>query len=296
MRVAHITDVHVLVPPRPRELLSKRLIGSANLYLLGRRAHFTAEVQAALVRDVAAQAPDGLICTGDLSAQATERELEAARTLLEPLLSAQPSALIPGNHDTYTRRAYRERRLERYFGPWMGAGPWPRIATLGPGVAAVMLSDCRAGWDSSGRIDGPQLSRLEAVLEDARLDDHFVFLMLHYPLRDRRGAPYGPPARSLRGARELEAALARHADRLGAIVHGHEHHGFRSALPEALGGLPILNPGSGGYAWLPERGRRAHFNVYTVEGGALIEVERFAYSGTSGAFEPEPGGAYASGG
>ncbi len=289
MRVAHITDVHVLVLPRPGQLLSKRLLGSVNLYLFGRRSHFTAQVQSAMVSAVREQAPDALLCTGDLTAQATAEEFDAAHDLLAPLFSGQPTALISGNHDTYTRAADREARIERRFGAWTGEGGWPRVHDLGGGVSAVAVETRRAsGLHSAGLVRRDQLDRLDALLSGDALDGRFVFVMLHYPLRDRRGAPYGPARRALTGARDLEAVLAAHADRVGAVVHGHEHHGFRAALPAPGGEIPILNPGSSGYAWLPKKGRTAHFNVYTIEDGAL--------AGVAGAVLPEPGGAYATGG
>ena len=141
---------------------------------------------------------------------------------------------------------------------------------------------------SSGAAPRPQLERLDDVLGE--LDAGFVFLMVHYPLRGRRGEPYGPWTRNIENAGELEAVLGRHASRIGAILHGHEHHGFRTELPSNPP-VPIFNPGSSGYAERP--GRRAHFCIYTVEDGELKDIERFAYDGEG--FSPEPGGPWSSG-
>jgi len=296
MRIAHVTDIHVLVPPSPGQLLSKRLLGSTNLYLFGRRSHFTDAVQRSLVEGVMEQAPDALLCTGDLTAQATDQEFQAAFELLAPLFDRQPTALIPGNHDTYTRKAWKGARIEERFGRWTGEGRWPRVHLLGDGVGAVAVDTCRASLNSAGVVDDAQLDRLGAALEDPRLEGRFVFVMMHYPLRNRRGEPYGPSRRALREARAVERVLGAHAGRVGAIVHGHEHHGFRTRLPDDLGGLTILDPGASGYAWLPEKKRTAHFNIYTVEDQQLTDVERFRFDGEVGRFLPEPGGAYASGG
>ena len=38
VKIAHITDVHVQAPPRLSEMTGKRLLGTANLYLLGRKS------------------------------------------------------------------------------------------------------------------------------------------------------------------------------------------------------------------------------------------------------------------
>jgi 3',5'-cyclic AMP phosphodiesterase CpdA len=295
MRIAHVTDIHVHTRPQLRECFGKRFLGLANLYLAGRRGHFTWPVQEALVRDVARVEPDAVICSGDLTALSTNAEFRLAHELLEPLFSARPCALIPGNHDTYVPAAERERHIERLFGEWTGTGDWPRLHLLGDEAAVLALDVCRARPISTrGEIDGPQLDRIEDLMGDTRLDDRALFVMLHYPLRDRRGNPYGPPSRSIANAAALEAALLPHAPRIAAIVHGHAHHGFRTALPNPDGpDVPVLNPGAAGYAWLPKQDRTAHFCVYTVGGGEIREIERFAFDGN--AFVPEPGGAWATG-
>lgn len=291
MRVAHVTDIHVQVPPELSECFNKRFLGAANLYVAGRKSHFTRAVQERLVLDVAALQPDVIACTGDLTALATKAEFESAHELLAPLFGSVPTVLIPGNHDTYTPQAERERFIEERFGQWTGDGDWPRLHRVGD-VAFVCVDVCRAtGLVSSGSAPADQLQRLDAML--AELEASFVFLMLHYPLRDRRGEPYGPWTRNIENAAAIEEILGRHAARIGAILHGHEHHGFKTELPSEPP-VPILNPGSSGYADIPEKGRRAHFCVYTVSDGTLNDIERFAYDGQR--FMPESGGAWASGG
>jgi len=291
MRVAHVTDIHVQVRPRLAECFNKRFLGAGNLYIAGREGHFTREVQTRLVEDVLAQKVDAIACTGDVTALATEREFEVARSLLGPLFESAPTVLIPGNHDVYTGATERDRPLESWFGEWTGEGAWPRLHRVGE-VAFVCVDVCRAmAIVSSGSASADQLERLDAMLQG--LDATFTFLMLHYPLRDRRGEPYGPWTRNIENAEAIEAVLARHAAQIGAILHGHEHHGFRTELPSEPP-VPILNPGASGYANLPDKGRRAHFCVYTVTDGRLSDVERFAYDGER--FVPEPGGPWASGG
>ena len=112
MRVAHLTDLHVMRPPSLGELTVKRLLGTANLYGMGRSSHFTEAAQNAAVAAVTRLAPDALLCSGDLTAQALPAEFEAAAALLTPLFSRQPTALIPGNHDTYTPDTFLNRTIE----------------------------------------------------------------------------------------------------------------------------------------------------------------------------------------
>ncbi len=288
-RIAHITDIHVERWPGWRNLFNKRLVGSTNLYLLGRRGHFTPEVQQEMVQAVLRLAPDLVVVTGDLTAQATPEEFEAARELLDPILSRIPTVILPGNHDTYTRGASREDRTTKVFHPHAGEGPWPRLHDhLGMDVIAVNSS--RAALTSRGRVGAEQLERLDRMLGSS---DRPALILIHYPLRGRRGQPHGPWTRALADARAVEEVLARHGHRIVGILHGHEHHGYRTALPTPHGEIPIFNPGASGYAHLPDLFRRAHFNVYTWDGKRL-EVERYAHMGEAG-FQPEPGGAYATG-
>ncbi len=294
MRVAHVTDIHVMLPPRPRQLLGKRLLGTANLYLGGRKSQFSRASQEALVEAVTAQAPDAVVCTGDLTAQGTPEEFEAARALLGPVFCAQPTVVIPGNHDTYTPDAVRSGALEHYFGEWLGGGPWPRLHLLGDDVAVAALQVCEPRLDSAGRVPDGQLGRLGDVLTDASIGERALLLALHYPLRGRRGEPYGPATRALGGARRLEGALGPHAGRITAILHGHEHHGFQTQVELGDVTVPILNPGASGYAHLPAKRRTAHFTVYELDATGLGAIERFAFDGQR--FEPEAGGAWATGG
>jgi len=293
-RIAHITDIHVQIFPRLDQLTPKRLLGTVNLYVFGRKSHFSRVVQETLPAAISSHSPDVLVCTGDLTAQATPAEFDAFHSIYGSLLESQPSVLIPGNHDTYTRDAERSRRIEDRFSPYTGTGPWPRLHLPVEGLACVAVDSCRAHPLSSGLVDKEQLQRLDTMLSSDELEDRAVLILLHYPLRDRQGNAYGPATRALSNARALEDVLGRHSNRITAILHGHEHHGFRTELPPELGSIPILNPGSSGYAPLEHKDRTAHFNLYDLNLGQL-QVQRFRFSSTTSQFEPEPGGAYATG-
>lgn len=291
MKIAHLTDLHVMRPPRPGELLGKRLLGSTNLYIFGRKGHFDAAAQRAAVEAACREAPDLVLITGDLTAQALDSEFEGARALLEPLLRAAPAVILAGNHDTYVSSAARSDRTRHYFGAHMGAGQ-PSLRRFGD-VAVLTLETCRAHLLSSGFTPPAQLARASELLAALEGPLPFVFLAIHYPLRGRHGEPYGPATRNLSNAAEVEAWLTTQP-RVGAVVHGHEHHGFRTILPRPCGDIPIFDPGASGYALLPDRGRTAHINLYEADRDGLHGVRRLAWDGA--AFVEEPGGAYATGG
>jgi 3',5'-cyclic AMP phosphodiesterase CpdA len=292
LRLAHATDLHWMVPPPWSRLPFKRVIGSANLYLAGRRHHFDPVVQDALVQALLDLAPDALLISGDLTAQALPAEFEVARAKLAPLLDRQPSLVQRGNHDVYTHGAVRDRRHEAAFGPWSHGGP-DAIARLDVGHLTLLgLDPNRPGLLAAGRVPDEQLAALPAALAAVPAERALV-LSLHYPLVDRHGAVYEGVQHGLANARALIATLRDAARRPDLIVHGHVHHGFRATLELGDAQIPICNPGSGGYAWLPKTQRAACFNVYTFDPGAPLAVERWRYDGAR--FQPEAGGAYATG-
>lgn len=286
MRVAHITDLHVEVPPQLGQLFSKRALGAVNLYVMGRAAHFTRRTVEALVDAVVGATPDLVVCTGDLTSTATPQEFALARELLTPITERFPFLVLPGNHDVYTGESLG--RFREHFGVHANGAIWPFVQQF-DGVDFVALDVSRPDFLSRGLTPTEQLERLDALLGGG---DAPAVILLHYPLRDRRGAPYGPFTRNLENAAELERVLSRHP-RVVAVLHGHEHHGYRTVIPRDGAPILSLNPGASGYAFLPDRRRTAHFNLYDIR-GREVEVERFAYDGS--AFGPEAGGAYATGG
>lgn len=296
MRIAHVTDIHVMVPPRLSLLFGKRLLGTINLMLFGRKSHFTDTVQEALAASVEASNVDAIICTGDITAQATPEEFDKFERIFGTLFDAQPTSLVTGNHDTYAFLAHKNGHMERRFGKYMGSGEFPRIHHLNDSFSVVTIDSSRFHILSSGRIDKSELRRLDQLLDG--LSDRRVFISLHYPLRGRDGEPYGPSTRALSNARDLEAVLTKHSSQILGVVHGHEHHGFTTLLKGGDHDIPLFNPGASGYAWLPEKNRTAHYNIYTIgttNSPLDISVERFQYNGNEKAFVPEPGGAYSTG-
>lgn len=289
VKIVHLTDLHVQCPPRLTELWGKRLIGSTNLYLLGRKSHFSGEVAAAAIATTLDEAPDAVVITGDLTAQGLDAEFSASRQLLDPLLARFPTVLLAGNHDTYVREAAPAARMREVFHPWMGAQS-PHLRSF-DGVHVLTVETCRAHPLSSGFTEPSQLVAASALLREA--GPGFVFLALHYPLRDRRGGPYGPWTRSLSNARAVEAWITSEP-RIGAILHGHEHHGFTTLLDCGEGRqVPIYDPGASGYAPDPVRDRTAHLNIYEVDARGIHGLRRLRFA--DGAFTPEPGGPYATG-
>jgi hypothetical protein len=288
MRILHLTDIHFYHPPRITELGHlKRLMGSTNLYLLGRKKKFSLQVQRAAIRTGISLKPDLTIITGDLTSMALDSEFALARRELDPLLQSAPAVVIPGNHDMYVEDGTPAAMVE-HFSPWIGTGS-PHLHEHGE-VGALYIETCKPDLLSRGYVPPAELPKATDLLRGK--EDLFIFLCLHYPICNRQGMRYGPKQRAIRNPESIEGWL-KGTKGIGAVLHGHEHHGYRTEVQTASGPQPSLNPGTSGYAHDRERDRRAHFNLYTVEDRRLSNVERFRYENDT--FVPEPGGAYSTG-
>jgi 3',5'-cyclic AMP phosphodiesterase CpdA len=286
MRIAHLTDIHFYAPPSPSDLFSlKRIMGTTNLYILGRKSKFDINVQRNLVQKVCDLKPDLVLITGDLTSQALEAEFKLAKNELNPILSQFPTRLIPGNHDVYTNNDKNRSLMRRYFGEWMPNNMCRYDEFSDVGV--LLFDTCKPDLLSRGYADESQFKLADELLSNAKAS--FVFFCIHYPLRDRGGQRYGPSTRALRNAENVETWLGTKSS-IKAILHGHEHHGFKIDIDTQSGQKTIINPGTSGYATDEKKNRRAHFNLYTLEEGNITQLERFAHHGSG--FIPEPGGSY----
>jgi 3',5'-cyclic AMP phosphodiesterase CpdA len=295
MRIAHVTDIHWFQAPRLSQLPGKRTLGTANLYLRGRHHHFPAEVQQALMEHLTELAPDAVVVTGDLTSQATPEEFQKAKTALVPVLSRQPSMVIPGNHDLYTVGSQQERRIQKYFGDWMHLGPHGLGRLDLDQVTVIGLDPNRPTWiNASGVLPDEQLNGLSRLLDNPELQGRTVVIAIHYPIVDRNGEVYDGMHHGLVNASELIAVLKSASTVPAMLICGHQHHGFRATVDLGHGkSTQVVNCGSSGYAYLPEKRRAAAMNVYEIDGSGLHKIERYMY-GENG-FVSELGGAYATG-
>ncbi|MEN0067657.1 MAG: metallophosphoesterase [Myxococcota bacterium] len=295
MRIAHATDIHWFAPPRLNEFTFKRWLGTANLYLMGRRHQFSRDVQQQLVAHIGTLEPDVVLITGDLTSQALEAEFEMARDDLEPLLSNRPVFVIPGNHDVYTPHSQRSRAMERWFGPWMGRLP-SGIGRMDEGPLTLIGLDPNRPLTlgSSGRLPESQLQALATMLAEDALTDRSVGLAIHYPVIDRRGNRYDGSRHGLLNAADLIAVLDKAPKRPAFIACGHVHHGFKAMLKLSDGHeIPVCNAGTSGQAYLPDQRRAAAMVVYDVQDNVVTEYQRYLYDGNS--FSAEPGGSWSTG-
>ncbi|MEQ1504120.1 MAG: metallophosphoesterase [Myxococcota bacterium] len=295
VRIAHATDIHWFVPPSWGDFAPRRVIGTLNLYARGRRHEFDDQVQDALVAHLRSLAPDLVLITGDLTAQALRSEFAKALKALSPLLDTVPTLILRGNHDAYTPGAERLRLFANTFGAWSGQADASGVVRVDVGDATVFGLDPNLPSlvTAVGQVPEAQLRSLEAQLADPALDGRSIVLGIHYPPVDRAGVPYDRQPHGLLNARALLGVLERAPHRPRLIACGHIHHGYKRDLVLSDGAtISVVNCGTSGHSYQPDRGRAAAMALYTLDGTQLT-CDRWVHDGAR--FVPEPGGAWASG-
>lgn len=285
MELAHISDLHLPLPPTPAPWGSywgKRVVGWLNLRL---KRHHPPEIADALARDLRERPPDHLAVTGDLTNLSLEREFEQAAGWLRGLgLAPGRLSVIPGNHDAYVRQATRRRWFEAAIGPVLGepALAWPRAQRVGDVLLVSTSSAVPSPWGCAyGRLGAAQLEAVDAKLAG---EASTRAVLVHHPpvLRD------GRPDRWIRRNLDWEPLLAVCARRgVDMVLCGHTHRPFRYDLPRGGGERPLRVLCAGSSTDPPRHGQvgeRAAYNRYRFEGGRLIGWEVRAFDPGQGAF------------
>lgn len=203
MIIAQITDLHVV---GNGQLCQGRVMTNAQL----REA--VAHINSLDPR------PDVVLATGDLTDHGTEEEYDAVREVLAAL--RPPLYVIPGNHD------HRDVLLKSFddhtYLPRLGA-PFAHYVVDDYPVRLIGLDTTIPG-QPHGELCDERLAWLDATLGAASHRPTFIF-MHHPPFRT--GIRWTDAA-GLRGGREMEAIVERHAQ-VERVACGHVHRPIQVA-------------------------------------------------------------------
>jgi 3',5'-cyclic AMP phosphodiesterase CpdA len=218
--LAHLSDPHLgpIPTPRLRELINKRGLGIINWYRK-RHRHHHADVVAAIVADMKAQAPDHIAVTGDLVNVSLDVEFANAARWLDTLGTPKDVTLVPGNHDAYIRRA--SGWAAQHWGEFMrgdDGAAFPFVRRRGPVALIGLTTSLPTGpFMATGRVGGEQLARLAEILIALAREPLFRVVLIHHPpIPNRRHYM----KRLIDGAM-FRALLAEHGAEL--VLHGHNH-------------------------------------------------------------------------
>lgn len=220
MRIIHLTDPHLTTLPSfaaGRFLFNKRFLGAMS-WSRRQKYHLRSQLDL-LVKDIRLEAPDLLICTGDLVQIGTEAEIIQAKDWLDELASICRVILVPGNHDYYQRESYQ--LIERYWSPYFFQERhkdqgFPSIFQH-QGITFIGLCSAQAEpfWSARGMLGGEQLEKLKSILETS--SDTFQCIFLHHPPVPGMCAK----RKSLRDAILLSHLLKE--QNVQMVLHGHVH-------------------------------------------------------------------------
>lgn len=295
MKIAHISDLHLLgseeIPPR--RLVGKRFTGWVNLRFRRHAIHKPRAAQA-VAREIRQRDVDHVVITGDMTNLALESEFEAVRSFLEHDLAMPPESVsvVPGNHDTYTRGAYRSRRFQCFLGEYItsdlpGAtgvpdiGRFPYVRLRGP-AAIIGLSTAvpRAPLVASGSVGKAQRMALRSLLEHADVRSRTPVILQHHPWHQ-------PPTRMkafMQGLADAdeEHAVLKELER-GLLLHGHLHRRVRRTIETDTGRLDAI--GTTSASLLDDReDRMSGFNLYEISDAGAVSWSAFRFEQGSESF------------
>jgi 3',5'-cyclic AMP phosphodiesterase CpdA len=294
MRIAHVTDLHVLsnTAAHWRQMLfNKRITGYANTFLGRARVHRREYLTAVL--DGASRAADHVVVTGDITNLALESEYDEARQMLDEMARRCETTVAPGNHDIYLPPVHHNRRFPHHFSQFLRSdlpelaldlpsGPFPCVKLRGP-AAIIALSSAvpRPPFIAAGFVGHEQLDALKRIFVHPEVAKRLPVILIHHPPVDDR-----PRWRQLRDGlvdaaamRDVLAPLAR-----GLVLAGHLHFRMRRAMKTDRGSVDVICA-SGAALDHHDPRIRAGFNLYQIEDdGRVSSAEAHVLDSTGGGF------------
>ncbi len=241
MRLAHLSDFHYTkLTINPLRLFPKRIFSHIH-WLMHRADSFSCKPLEKLPDLFRLLNVDLVLLGGDFTSTSMPEEFKTAKDFVQTL--EKPWIAIPGNHDHYTRRSYRNQMYYQHFANENSSfyslqKDGIECQKIAPRWWVISLDTCLPTriTSSQGVFSEEIESKLEGVLSLIPLDEN-VILFNHYPFFDQEDKK-----RTLLRGRSLENLLQRHP-KIRLYLHGHTHrHSIANLQPN---GLPlVLDSGS----------------------------------------------------
>jgi 3',5'-cyclic AMP phosphodiesterase CpdA len=258
--LAHLSDLHLSVPPHLAELVGKRGLGYIN-WLRKRKYIHRPEILDAITRDVRMCGADHIAVGGDLTNLSLRAEYLRTRGWLEALGAAADVTAVPGNHDVYVPQA--QPYAAEFWGDYMrgddGAecGVFPFLRRRANIALIALCSGVPTGpFLATGRLGTDQLARLVQMLEQTR--GQFRVVLIHHP-------PVSPLRRYLRrltDAAEFRRVLAEKGAEL--VLHGHDHRRSLVELAGPRGTIPAVGVQSASARAAHGNEDAAGYNIFRI--------------------------------
>jgi 3',5'-cyclic AMP phosphodiesterase CpdA len=225
-RFAHISDLHFSkLQWGPSQFFSKRWLGNLNVCLVRKTVH-DPEGLTTLFPLFHERRVDAVLITGDLSSTSHPDEFALAKQFIEGLREEKFQVFtLPGNHDHYTKAAYRNKVFYDFFPSryeegaeftlkdegitttYLGKHWW--LCALDTALATSLIS-------SQGFFSNELEAKLESTLKKIPTGDS-VMLLNHFPFFSNESS------RKALLRKEALRALLERFPQVKLFLHGHTH-------------------------------------------------------------------------
>lgn len=238
MRIAHLSDLHFAkVCLNPLQFFSKRWLGNLNL-LFFRRKEFDPSQLNPLPELFQSLGVKLVIISGDLSTTSRRKEFRLAQQFVEKLVSKEIEVVtLPGNHDQYTKSAYKKKLFYNYFdSPLKENGVMVRKLEEDWNLIALDAAIATSLASSRGLFSEKLERAFMRCLSEIPKNEP-VLIVSHFPFFQHQG-----PRKALERGEALRSILT-HNPRIKLYLQGHTH--LQTIADLRPSGLPIiLDPGS----------------------------------------------------
>lgn len=273
VQLAHLSDLHLTqyVSCGPAFWNLKRLLGYLNWCRKRRFVHSPAFADK-IFDDIIKKGISHVALTGDLTNLGLPKEHEEAKIWLEKRDPFVSIALIPGNHDIYSKpedffsclqnwQKYMEN--DRWGQGFCNnkSSPFPYLRKIGS-LVLIGLNSAHptVPFKADGFLDDAQLFLLEKFLCRLKNEGFLRVVLIHHPPLQEQTAS----RRALRNANKLQEVLSNHGAEL--ILHGHNHKTSLCWLKPKNGNpIPIIGVGSGSSASLHGTEKLASYHLFDFE-------------------------------
>lgn len=239
--IAHISDLHFSkIQFGIGQFFSKRWIGNLNV-IFNRGKIYKNDRPKTLLDAFKKNRVSHVFISGDVSTTSFKKEFKTAKAFITVLeKEGYKVFVIPGNHDTYTKRSYKKGLFYQYF-PDEPSEAIPHTlkedcvsaTSLGKGYWLVRIDATYPApvYLSNGKYTSEIDKNLRVVLSKIPKNDRII-MMNHYPLFHHESK-----RRVLLGAELLRKTISEHSNIL-LYLHGHTHRNTVADL--RCSSLPII--------------------------------------------------------
>lgn len=223
MKLAHLSDIHFWHFSKcPVQFFSKRWIANFHGFFTRRKLH-NPQLAYPAIEKMKELGVTHLIISGDFTTSSSKKEFAMTEEFLLHVKDLGLEVLcIPGNHDSYTKKDYKNQTFYKTLAPYVAFNTLPekRVAAfpLTSGWQLVLI-DC-AIPTPLGKAFGLFSEEIEAHLRELLASlpkEDSLIICCHFPFDS-----YKRPFAHLERGEHLEALLRSHSN-VSLYLHGHRH-------------------------------------------------------------------------